>query len=296
MLACIQEPTLIRGTPYSTPWEIDLQFDLSNHQWDQRPYTEFLWRYSDHARNTLRTILDVRVGPRDQERIDIYPSANSMAPIVIFVHGGWWRRCTRKEWSFPALGFAKRGYTVIISDYALCPQVSVSDITQATRAAVIWAYENAEAINGDRNRIFLAGHSAGGQQAAMMAVTDWTLHGIERDALKGVAPISAIYDMRVFQYSWIQGFLQLTGDAVESQSALFNIPEQAPPLLITLGEEESVEFHRQAELFHESWRSAGHRSEYFSVPGEDHPTAVFTLANPESLVCERMDNFFKSCV
>lgn len=287
---------MIRGTPYSTPWEIDLQFDLSNHQWDQRPYGEFLSRYSNYARSTLKTILDVRVGPREEERIDIYPAANPGAPIVIFVHGGWWRRGTRKEWSFPALGFAKRGYTVIISDYTLCPRVSIPDITQASRAAVVWAYENAESINGDRNRIFLTGHSAGGQQAAMMAVTDWTRHGIPHDALKGVAPISAIFDMRVFQYSWIQGFLQLTGNAAESQSALLNIPEQGPPLLIILGEEESDEFHRQAELFHDSWQSRGLTSEYFSVPGEDHPTAVFMLGNPDSIVCERIDNFFQNCV
>jgi arylformamidase len=287
---------LVRGTPYSTPWEIDLQFDLSNHQWDQRPYTEFLWRYSNHARSTLRNILDVRVGAREEERIDIYPAANPNAPILIFVHGGWWRRGTRKEWTFPALGFVKRGYTVIISDYTLCPRVFVPDITQATRAAVVWAYENAEAINGDRNRIFLTGHSAGGQQAAMIAVTDWTLHGIPRDAVKGVAPISAIFDMRVFQYSWIQGFLQLTGNTVDSESALFNIPTQGPPLLITLGEEEALEFHRQAEVFFEAWTAKGHRAEYFSVPGEDHPTAVFMLGNSESIACERLDEFFQGCV
>jgi arylformamidase len=291
-----REQFLIKGTPYSTPWEIDLQFDLSNHQWDQRPYGEFLWRYSDLARKSLNNMLDIRVGTRDEERIDVYPASAPGAPILIFVHGGWWRRGTRKDWSFPALGFVKRGYTVIISDYTLCPKVTIPDITQATRAAVVWAYENAASINGDPNRLFLTGHSAGGQQAAMMAITDWTRCGVKRDVLKGIAPISAIFDMRVFQYSWIQGFLQLTGNMVESESALFNIPEKGPPLLITLGEEESAEFHRQAEMFHDAWQAKGNKSEYYVVPGEDHPTAVFTLANPESEFCDRLDKFFQSCV
>ena len=286
---------MLKGTPYTRPQEIDLQFDLINHNWDNRPAAQFLKRYNAHARNVLHSIQDIRIGPRNEERLDVFPAPEPGAPILIFVHGGWWRGGTRKDWSFPALGFSPRGYTVVISDYTLCPHVTVPDITQATRAAVVWAYENAEAINGNRDRLFLAGHSAGGQQAAMIAVTDWTRHGIPADAVKGVVPLSAIFDMRVFQSCWLQPFLQLTGDTVQSESALFNIPDRAPPILIMLGEEESIEFHRQAEVFAEAWRERGHRADYFAVPGEDHSTAVFMLGSAESPVCERMAAFFESC-
>ncbi|TIX30756.1 MAG: alpha/beta hydrolase, partial [Mesorhizobium sp.] len=124
---------------------------------------------------------------------------------------------TRKYWDYVANGFWRRGFAVIVSDYALCPKVRIPDITQATRAAVAWAFEHADEMNGDRDRIFLLGHSAGGQQAAMMAVTDWTSCGLPADALKGVAPMSGIFDMRPIKASYLQTYVQLSGETVLSE-------------------------------------------------------------------------------
>lgn len=286
---------MLTGTPFSRPQEVDLQFDLINHNWDKTPYYEFLIRNSALTRQHLHHIPDIRIGPREEERLDVFPAAKPGAPILIFVHGGWWRAGTRKDWSYAAAGFVKRGYTVVISDYRVCPAVTIPDITQASRAAVVWTWENADKINGNRDRLFLAGHSAGGQQAAMIAVTDWTTCGLPANAVKGVVPMSAIFDMRAFQSSWLQPFLQLTGDTVQSESALFNIPDIAPPILITLGDEESLEFHRQAEEFATAWRAKGHRAEHFAVPDEDHGTQVYMLGDPDSPLVATMAAFFESC-
>ncbi|WP_454691315.1 alpha/beta hydrolase [Achromobacter aloeverae] len=286
---------MLHGTPYKTPAEVDLQFDLINHLWDGLPYYEFIVRNSELARQRFNMIADVRVGARDEERLDIFSSDKPDAPILIFVHGGWWRGGTRKGWSYLAFSFLKLGYTVVISDYTLCPKATVPDITQASRAAVAWSYENAEKINGDRNRIFLVGHSAGGQQAGMMAVTDWKQYGLPQDVLKGVVPMSGIFDMREFQSCFLQPYLQLTGDTAYTESPLFHIPETAPPILVMLGDEESVGFHRQSETFAKAWKDKGHRAEYYAVPGEDHATQVYMLGDADSLACQAIDRFLKSC-
>lgn len=286
---------MISGTPFATPQEIDLQFDLINHNWDSTPFYEFLTKQSRKAREQMTCIEDIRVGPRDEERLDVFPADTPGAPIMVFVHGGWWRGGTRKFWSFVAKGFNAHGYTVVISDYTLTPRVFVQDITQATRAAIVWAYEHADEINGDRERLFVSGHSAGGQQAGMVAVTDWTRYGLPATAVKGVMPMSGVFDMRVMQFSWLQPFLQLTGNTAISESALFLIPDVAPPILVMLGDEESEEFRRQAVEFDAAWKAKGHRSEVYAAPNEDHATYIYSMHDPHSPVIQRMVEFCQSC-
>ena len=287
---------MLNKTPYSSQDEISLQLDLINHMWDKSPYLEFGPRQSESCRQHLRCIADIRVGARDEERIDVYPSEQPNSPIVVFIHGGWWRGGTRKEYGFVANGFVRRGYTVIISDYTLCPKGSIPDITQASRAAVIWAHEHAAEINGDPERIFVTGHSAGGQQAAMMAVTPWPDYGAPMNLVKGVVPISGIFDMSVFQSSWIQGSLHLNGDSVRSESPLFLIKDQMPPLLVMLGEEESTEFHRQSLDFVAQLRHQKHPVEYYDVEDEDHSTLLYLLGDPDSKACAAISAFFENCI
>jgi arylformamidase len=286
---------MLDGTPYKLPVEVDLQFDLANHQWERAAYTEFVVTKSRKCREMLECIEDIRVGARDEERIDVFPAKEPNSPIVMFIHGGWWRGTTRKEWSYMAYGFHQLGYAVVISDYTLCPKVTIPDITQASRAAVAWAYEHAETINGNRDRLFVCGHSAGGQQAGMIAVTDWTKYGLPADAVKGVVPMSGVFDMRVMQSGFLQPYIQLTGDTARTESALFNIPDVAPPIMVFLGDEESIEFHRQAEVFAEAWRAKGHRAEFMAMENEDHSSSIFAAGDPDSPACKAMVEFFESC-
>lgn len=283
------------GVPYDHPDEIGRQLDLSRHFIDIMPYFNFLEVQSRRTVESLDCRLNVRVGARNEERIDVFPAKRPGAPIVLFVHGGWWHKNTRAQWDYVANGFVKRGYAVIITDYALCPKVRIPDITQASRAAVAWAFEHAEEINGDRDRIFLTGHSAGGQQAGMMAVTDWSQCGLPVDVLKAVAPMSGIYDMRVIKACYLQTYVQLSGETVRSESALFQIPETAPSILAMVGEEESREFYRQMDLFVDAWKKRGHRAEREAVIGEDHTTMVFSLGDPDSPATTRISDFFMSC-
>lgn len=283
------------GVPYNHPDEISSQLDLARSYGDHAPYFNFIVIQSRRALDQLKGKLDIRVGARDEERIDTFPAKKAKSPIVIFVHGGWWHKMTRKYWDYAANGFCKRGFAVIVSDYALCPKVRIPDISQATRAAVAWAFEHADEINGDRDRIFLVGHSAGGQQAAMMAVTDWKSYGLPSDVLKAVAPMSGIFDMRPIKASYLQTYVQLSGETVLSESALFQIPDTAPPIQVMVAQEESREFHRQADLFVEAYRRKGHRAEHVIIPFCDHSTYAFELGDPESPTCTAVTEFFQSC-
>ena len=288
---------MFEESPFTTQEEIDLQFDLQNHCWDEGPYIETFLPQSARVRESYECIEDILVGCRDEERVDVFPAKRAGAPIVVFIHGGWWRIGTRKWFAFCVQGFLDRGYAVIASDYTLCPAVGIPDISNASRLAIRWAYDNADELRGDRDNIFVTGHSAGGQQAGMMAVTDWAgQYALPADVIKGSIPMSGLFDLRPFRKSWLQPKLQLCGNTVLSESPLFQIPDSAPPILVTLGGTESVEFHRQSLVFMDAWKTRGHHVEYYVAPGLDHNTSVISLMDRDSPLSVKVHEFIQSCI
>ena len=111
------------------------------------------------------------------------------------------------------------------------------------------------------------------------------------DVIKGGIPISGLFDLRPFRHSWLQPKLQLDADLIERQSPLFHIPEHAPPLLVTLGGDESSEFHRQSADYVAAWRARGHRAEEFAQPGKNHLTAIGGFEQADSALCRALMDF-----
>ena len=278
---------------FTTQEEIDRQYDIESVL-DMPPYIQWLVEGSAKARADLDCELDVPFGPTLDETIDIFPASRPGAPILVFIHGGWWRLLTSKEVSLVARGPVAHDVTVVVTNYSLCPKVSIAEITRQSRAAIAWLHQHAAACNGDPDRIYVCGHSAGGHQVGMLAVTDWPgEYGLPADIIKGGVPISGLFDLRPFRYSWLQPKLLLTHEVIEQQSPLFHIPTSGwrPPLLVTLGGDESAEFHRQSQTFVDAWRAAGAEAETFDQPGKDHIAAIAGLEAPDSPLCRAVTGF-----
>lgn len=277
-------------------WLIDAQFDLENSVPDMTPYVEYAVAASQRVTEEIACELDIPFGPTTAEKLDLFRAQKRGAPILVWIHGGWWRALNRKIFNFTVRGPAQLGFAVVSADYALCPKVSIPEITRTARAAVVWAYHNAERINGDRNRIYVAGHSAGGHLVGMLGITDW-----ERDydlpgrLIRGGIPISGLFDLRPFQYSWLQPLIQLTGESALDQSPMFQVPAAGPPMLVTLGAEESLEFHRQSEKFVHAWQSRGLHSRYLDLEDENHFTVIYQLQDGRSRLCREISDFVEFC-
>ncbi len=268
---------------FDTQEAIDHEYNVELAVGDMRPYIDLFVGGSARARAELECALDVRFGPTLAETLDIFPAAQAGAPVLLFIHGGYWRALSSKEFSLVARGPVAQGATVVVMNYALCPGVSIAEITRQSRAAVAWIVANIARYNGDPARLYAAGHSAGGHQVGMLVATDWVgEYGLPVDVLKGGIPISALFDLRPFRYSWLQPKILLTHELIAQQSPLFNIPEVAPPLLITLGGDESAEFHRQSADFLTAWQARGHRAQRFAQPGRNHLTAITGFEDPAS--------------
>lgn len=277
---------------FNSQEEIDREYNIENAVGDMRPYIEWFVGGSARARAELACALDVRFGPTLDETLDIFPARRPDAPVLLFIHGGYWRILSSKEFSLVARGPVAHDVTVVVMNYSLCPQVTIAEITRQSRAAVAWIAANIAPYNGDPQRLFVTGHSAGGHQVGMLVATDWVGdYGLPATVIKGGIPISGLFDLRPFRHSWLQPKIQLDHDLIERHSPLFNIPALAPPLLVTFGGDESAEFQRQSGDYVSAWRARGHHAATFDQPGKNHLTAIAGFEDPASDLCRTVLDF-----
>lgn len=281
---------------FATQEAIDDQYNVERWVEDPKPYFEFFVGESAKARDDLDCMLDVPFGPTVEETVDIFPAQDPNAPILLFIHGGYWRRLSSKEFSLVARGPVARGITVVVTNYALCPKVTIPEITRQSRAALSWVRRSELTFAGSRDRIYVSGHSAGGHQVARLLSTDWASeYGLPADVIKGGYSISGLFDLGPLRYSWLQPLLQLNEDVVKRESPLFHIPKKAPPLIADVGGAESEEFHRQSAEYVEAWQAAGLQATYSEQAGKNHFSAIQGFIDADSELCNAVCDFIADC-
>lgn len=274
---------------------IDAEYQVEHSVPDFSIYADMFIGESAKAREEMDCMLGLRFGPTLDETLDIFPAADPNAPILVFIHGGYWRILTSAEFDFVAKGPVSRGYTVVVTNYSLCPKVTISEITRQSRAAIAWLYSTNTKFNGDRERIFVSGHSAGGQQAGMLLGTDWVgEYGLPENIIKGGLAISGVFDLRPLPYSFVQPKLLLTHEIIERESPMLHIPKRAAPMLVAVGGDEPSEFRRQSRDYFAAWRGAGLEGEHFELAGKNHFSAIDGFLDGNSELFERMHAFMSA--
>ena len=275
---------------------IDAAFDPERRAGPRGPYLERYIRESEEARRTLDCRLDVPYGPNPRESLDIFPSRRPGSPVVMFIHGGYWRALSCKEFSFVARGLVPHDITVAVMNYGLCPQVSIADITRQSHAAAAFLAQSVSRSAGDPDGIFALGHSAGGQQVGMLLSHNEEpgfSTGGGPALIKGGITISGIFDVRPLRRSWLQPTLKLTEEAAADQSPLLKVPSRSAPSLVFVGGEESPALIRQSLAYHTARTQARLQSEYDLLEGLNHYQAIVPLLDPESSLTARIVAFIR---
>ena len=254
-------------------------------------FLSYLHRYaasSETARKTLPAKLNVAYGPSGDETLDLF-TAGQNAPLVVFLHGGYWRMLSKNEFSFPALPLVPQGIAFASVNYSLAPGVSLREITRQCRAAVAFLFRHAAELGIDANRIVLAGHSAGGHLGGMLLVGDWTkAFGVPNDVVKGALLVSGLYDLEPIRLSVPQEWLNLSAADVDQLSPIRLPPVGSAPIIVSYGGSESAEFKRQTDDFTAYWRRLGRRATSVSGASFNHFDIALELARPESSLTEAL--------
>lgn len=261
---------------------------------DEQPMQHFDAQ-ARRARSELRCVLDVPYGPTLEETLDIFPADVPNAPVFVFIHGGYWRALSSKDFSGVALGLHALGITTVVINYALCPFVSIDEITRQARSATAWVLRNIALHGGDPSRVAIGGHSAGAHLSAMCLQTQWARdYGLAQDPLAGAVVFSGLYDLAPLRYSYLQPMIQLDDGVVRRNSPAFSVRPSTTPLWVTWGEAESSEFARQSQVYHEAWEAAGGKSLLLEQPGANHFSVIHGLEDPHSAVCQWLDRTLSS--
>ncbi len=226
---------------------------------------------------------DIAYGPTPGQRLDLFvPDRDGPAPLLFFVHGGWWQSLDKADFLFPAPLFLGRGVAYASINYDLAPEATIPEIADQVRRALLWAHRNGAEHGIDPERIVLAGHSAGGHLVTCCLIEDWGRYGLDRLPYRGCVSISGIYDLTPLPLSYQQPVLKLTEEAVTACSPRFRPPtalrDAGTPLVCAVGGTESQEFLDQHDEFLADWRAAGIAVEEVALPGRDHFSAVDAFA------------------
>lgn len=266
---------------------IDEQYNPSLQLTDKTAPARHYLQASKSARSKLPCHLDIAFGPTRAETLDIFPANQAHAPVFVFLHGGYWRANTAKEFSCVALGLQPLGITTVVVNYALCPFVTIDEIVRQIRAALAWTLGHIADYGGDPSRVSVGGHSAGGQLTAMALQTPWQRdYDLPDDPFKAALLISGIYDIAPLRYSYLQPLIQLDDGLVQRNSPVFSVRPCRTPIWTCWGALESKEFERQATTFHQAWLSAGNVGELAPIDQADHFTVIHGLENPQSPMCQ----------
>ncbi|RWA76377.1 alpha/beta hydrolase [Mesorhizobium sp.] len=228
-------------------------------------------RLSAEVRLRLPMVADIAYGPDATETVDLFfpEGKRDGLPVHMFIHGGYWRMFSKRDYSYIAETVTRAGAIAVIVDYALMPAVRMAAIVDQVRRAQQWVLACIAQYGGDPERLTVSGHSAGAHLATMLLGD-----GSRPSKIKGALLLSGLYDLEPLQTSFLAAEIGITGEEVASFSPLTHRFDPAVAVEIAVGAEETAPFHRQAEAFALHLQEQGLRVRRTAVTNANHMSIV----------------------
>ena len=264
--------------------EMEQQFDPRTVVPDHQRWSDEKAAASRENRGRLKSWLNLPYGNSPRQVMDIFPSEKPDAPVLVYIHGGYWVRGGKDQNCHFVDLFGRAGVTVAVLEYDLCPNVTVTEIVRQVRSAISWIYKNISAYGGDPSKIYICGVSAGGHLVAMALAHDWEKEGLPRDIIKGGVAISGVYDLDAVLHVAVNKQIKLNPETARENSPLVHSPLPHAPLVVAVGGGETEGWKQMSRDLYQHCNERGVDCEYLEVAGTHHFMLGSHLADPQSLL------------
>lgn len=218
-------------------------------------------RRSTDLRAARPDLLNLAYGPKPRNKLDLFRCGKSGAPLFVFIHGGYWQRNSKENFSCMAEGPLAQGFDVAVIGYTLAPEATLTEIVAETHAAIRWLRTQGPRHGIGTGTLVVSGWSAGGHLTAMAMSLD------EVDA--GFA-LSGVYDIEPCQLNYLNEKLNLTDKEVEDLSPVRRLPKEQKPMTLAYGASELPELQRQSKDYARARGEAGLPTRLLALHTHDH--------------------------
>jgi arylformamidase len=135
----------------------------------------------------------------ERQVLDVYapPNAKNL-PVVFWIHGGGWQTGDKSSVQIKPQFFMDKGFVFVSTNYRLLPSVDMGTLVRDIAKSIHWVHDHIAEYGGDPKRLFIMGHSAGAQLAALVSIDDRYLkaEGLSLAIVKGCVPVDGdTYDV-----------------------------------------------------------------------------------------------------
>ena len=234
---------------------------------------DWIARWQDmSAKRRPSGILDLAYGPRERNKVDLFPG-DPTRPTLVYIHGGYWQRGAREWYACMGEGLGAHGWSAALVGYTLGPDATLTQIVAEVRAAIAWIGD-AAARHGIGPRLVVAGWSAGGHLTAM---------GLSAPAAVAGLALSGLYELGPIRDTYLDEKLAITDAEIETLSPL-RLPPVPKPLVIAYGTAELPPLVGDSRALH-AMRSAAHQpGALIPLPGRNHFDALEELRRPDGIL------------
>lgn len=266
----VMEP-IFRGM---TRAELDIAYNNVKAEPD---FAGLIARYRQRSRalyEQFHVERDIYYGPGPRHRFDWVSCGYPAAPTFVFLHGGYWQNYTKEDFAFVSHGPLAHSFNVVLAEYTLAPQASMTQIVEEIRSLIQHLAEGDSSLGFGSQPVCLCGHSAGGQLAA--------LHR-DHSAIDVTIAISGLFDLEPIALSWLNDKLQLTSTEISDYSPVGHIG-RGTRTIVSVGSAELPELVRQSAEYVRACRAKGEALDYLALAGRTHFTILEDLASPNSTI------------
>jgi len=226
---------------------------------------------------------DIAYAPGQRHKLDIYApkGAKGPVPVLVYFYGGGWSSGRRQDYGFVGKALASRGFLTVLPDYRLFPQVRYPDFLEDGAAAIRWVQDHAAEYGGDPSRIVLAGHSAGGYNAVMLALDTEFVRaaGVRPGVIKAAAGLAGPYDFFPFDVAYSRNAFGQYPDPAATQPINY-VEKDSVPIWMGYGLKDTVVYPQNIDSLEKALKAKGVPHEARRYEGLNHTDMVLALSQP----------------